>query len=36
MALSAPLFHGLVQGLVCTGAEAYLRERHDETAALPG
>ena len=34
MALGALLFHGLVQGLVCTGAEVYLQKRHEEIAAL--
>jgi 4-hydroxy-2-oxoheptanedioate aldolase len=36
MGLGALLFHGLVQGLVRTGADAYLKQRHDEMAALAG
>jgi 4-hydroxy-2-oxoheptanedioate aldolase len=36
MGLGALLFHGLVQGLVRTGAEEYLKQRHDEIAALAG
>ena len=36
MELGALLFHGLVQGLVKTGAEDYLGRRRTEIAALEG